>query len=185
MIYRFLIISDESDDFKRDIRIDSETTFLELHDAIIESVGYKTGEMSSFFICDEDWNKETEITLVEMDTSSEYDNYTMADTKLEDLVEEEHQKLLFVFDYMTERAFFMELGEIIPGKNLKKPECVLAVGAVPAQFIDFEDTDIIPSASTIDEDFYGDSEYDPDELGEDGFNSFGGEAPSSDPFSDF
>ena len=73
--------------------------------------------MCSFFICDDDWSKNTEITLVEMDTSSEVDNYIMEDTRLEELLEDEHQKLLFVFDYMTERCFFIELSEIITGKE--------------------------------------------------------------------
>ena len=103
---------------KREIKIDSESTFLDLQNAILDSVGYTKDQMTSFFICDDDWSKKTEITLVEMDTSSEEDSYVMADTQLEELLEDEHQKLLFVFDYMTERAFFMELREIVPGKRL-------------------------------------------------------------------
>lgn len=116
MLFRFLILSDEVDDFKREIKIDSEATFLDLHNAILDSVGYTKDQMCSFFICEDDWSKKTEITLVEMDTASEEDNYIMEDTRLEELLEDEHQKLLYVFDYMTERAFFMELREIIPEK---------------------------------------------------------------------
>lgn len=123
MVFRFLILSDEVDDFKREIKIDAEATFLDLHDAILESVGYTKDQMCSFFICDDDWSKNTEITLVEMDTTSEVDNYIMAETRLEELLEDEHQKLMFVFDYMTERAFFMELREIEPGKDLDKAIC--------------------------------------------------------------
>ena len=36
MIFKFLILSDEVDDFAREISIDSEATFLELNDAILE-----------------------------------------------------------------------------------------------------------------------------------------------------
>ena len=50
MIYRFLMLSDEVDDFKREIQIDAEATFLDLHEAIEQSVGFKPGEMNSFFI---------------------------------------------------------------------------------------------------------------------------------------
>ena len=115
MIYRFLVLSDEVDDFKRVIKIDSEATFLDLHDIILESVGYTKDQMCSFFICDDDWSKKTEITLIPMDTSSDVDNYIMESTHLDELLEEEHQKLMFVFDYTTERAFFMELRAIITG----------------------------------------------------------------------
>ena len=65
--------------------------------AILDSVGYTKDQMTSFFICDDDWSKKTEITLVEMDTSSEEDSYVMADTQLEELLEDEHQKLTFRF----------------------------------------------------------------------------------------
>ena len=128
MVFRFLILSDEVDDFKREIKIDAEATFLDLHDAILESVGYTKDQMCSFFICDDDWSKNTEITLVEMDTTSEVDNYIMAETRLEELLEDEHQKLMFVFDYMTERAFFMELREIEPGKDLDKAIVSKSIG---------------------------------------------------------
>ena len=86
MVFRFLILSDEVDDFKREIKIDSEATFLDLYNAIMDSVGYTKDQMCSFFICDDDWSKNTEITLVEMDTSSEVDNYIMEDTRLEELL---------------------------------------------------------------------------------------------------
>ena len=40
MIYRFTIISDEVDDFVREIQIDPEATFFDFHEAILKSVGY-------------------------------------------------------------------------------------------------------------------------------------------------
>ena len=50
MVYRFTIISDEVDNFRREIQIDSEATFLDLHNAILKSVGYPNDQMTSFFI---------------------------------------------------------------------------------------------------------------------------------------
>lgn len=173
MIYRFLILSDEVDDFKREIKIDSEATFLDLHNAILDSVGYTKDQMCSFFICDDDWTKRTEITLIEMDTSSEVDSYIMEETPLDELLEDEHQKLMFVFDYMTERAFFMELREIITGQDLDKPVCSKSVGQAPAQTISFDEFEAKNGSTEIGEDFYGDSEYDIDELDQNGFEGLG------------
>ena len=169
MVFRFLILSDEVDDFKREIKIDSEATFLDLYNAIMDSVGYTKDQMCSFFICDDDWSKNTEITLVEMDTSSEVDNYIMEDTRLEELLEDEHQKLLFVFDYMTERAFFMELREIIPGKDLDKAVCSRKSGEAPQQIIDFDEQMNTNSALDLDENFYGDEEYDMEDFDQEGY----------------
>ena len=53
MVYRFKIVSDEVDNFCREIEIDSDANFLELRNAILDSVGYTKDEMSSFFLCDE------------------------------------------------------------------------------------------------------------------------------------
>ena len=116
MIYRFNIVSDEVNNFKRVIEIDSDATFFDLRNAILDSVDYTKDQMDSFFICDDDWSKRIEITLTDMGTDSDVDVYLMEDTKLSDLIEEDDQKLLYVFDYLTERAFFMEMKESIPGK---------------------------------------------------------------------
>ena len=105
MIYRFTIISDEVDDFIREIKIDSEATFFDLHEAILKAAGYKDDQMTSFFICDDDWEKDQEITLEDMGSSSEEDSYIMRETRLSDLVEDEKQKLLYVFDPLAERVF--------------------------------------------------------------------------------
>ena len=131
MIYKFRIVSDEVDNFKREICIDSDASFLELHDAILDSVGFSKDQMTSFFICDDDWEKKTEITLMDMGKDSDEDTWIMASTKLSDLIEDEGQRLVFVFDYMTDRMFFMELKEIEPGKDLETPVCTRKEGNPP------------------------------------------------------
>ena len=186
MVYSFLLLSDEVDNFKREITIDSDASFLDLNNIILESVGYTKDQMTSFFLCEEDWSKTTEITLMEMDTSSEVDNYIMTETPLNSLIEEEKQKLLFVFDYFTERVFFMELVEIITGKNQKSPVCSLSIGNPPNQSISFDDNTLLnSSAISLDEDFFGDEEFDIDELDRDGFDGLDSiEDMGSNPYED-
>lgn len=176
MVYRFIILSDEVEDFRRDIKISSDATFRQLNDTILASVDYKKDEMTSFFTCDEDWEKETEITLVDMGSSSEEDNYLMDETLLEELLEDEKQKLLFVFDYLTERSFFMELREIIPGEDLDQPLVTRSEGLAPSQTTSFDDLDLnIPLATTAavgldDDDLFADDfnidDYDDEALGD-------------------
>jgi len=170
MVYRFTIISDEIDDFVREIQIDSEATFLELHEEILKSVGYSNDQMTSFFICDEDWEKEKEITLEEMDNSSEVDSWVMKDTLLSDLIEDEKQKLIYVFDYMTERSFFIELSEIITGKDLNKAICSKKAGLAPKQVADFEELTAANSSIDLDENFYGDETFDTEDFDPEGFD---------------
>ncbi|MDR1437045.1 MAG: plasmid pRiA4b ORF-3 family protein [Candidatus Symbiothrix sp.] len=172
MIYRFIILSDEADNFRRDITIDSDATFFDLHNAILDSVHYTKDQMASFFICDEDWSKETEITLVEMDSNPEEDSYVMEKVRLSDLVEDERQRLLYVFEYLTDRSFFMELREIIPGKNQAKAEVIRSDGDAPQQVSQMEDLILSTTTSTPfpEDDFFSDdvnlSEYDDEDFGD-------------------
>jgi hypothetical protein len=140
-------------------------------------VGYTKGQITSFFICEDDWSKGVEVTLIEMDTSSEEDTFVMEDTYLDDLITEEKQKLLFIFDYMTERAFFIELCEIIPRKNVSCPLVSLSAGEAPPQQIDFKEFEkkhptLIPTLAEtgVGEDFYGDTDFNADELDTEGFD---------------
>ena len=178
MVFRFLILSDEVDDFKREIKIDSEATFLDLYNAIMDSVGYTKDQMCSFFICDDDWEKEKEITLEEMDDNPEMDSWVMKDTIISELVEDEKQKLLYVFDYMTERCFFIELSEIITGKEMTGAKCTKKSGDAPKQTIDFEEMAAASSSLDLDENFYGDQDFDMEDFDQEGFD-IGGNASSS------
>ena len=170
MVFKFTILSDEVDNFVRVISIDSEATFLDLHHAILDSMKYEKNLLTSFFLCGDDWGKEQEITLIEMYTDSEYDNFVMEDTKLEDLISDEKQKLIYVFDLLNERAFYMELSEILPGIRMDKPECILSKGEAPAQTI--SDEELIAGVNVnVDENYYGDEHFDLTELEDEGFDS--------------
>jgi hypothetical protein len=164
MVFRFLIVSDEVANFKREIQISSEATFLDLHHAILDATKFTRNEMCSFFICDDDWSKKQEITLIDMGAPTDSDIFLMSDTALEELLTDEQQRMLYVFDYMTERAFFIELSEIITGKKLDQPVCTLSIGEPPVQLMSFDDLDKNVSSHVLDDDFYGDSEYNEDEL---------------------
>lgn len=172
MVYKFKLVSDEVSNFSREIEIDSNSSFLQLRNAILDSVNYSKDDIDSFFLCDDEWQKQEEITLEDMGSSSDQDIWIMEDTPLNELIEEEGQKLIFVFDYMTERSFFMEMKEAIPGKTLSEPICTVKRGNAPEQSVDLDefekqiDQTAKKQMEDIDiEEFYGDSEFDEEELG--------------------
>lgn len=174
MIFNFRIVSDEVDNFRREIQIDADMTFLDLKNIICESVGYDKNQMSSFFMCDDNWEKEQEITLEDMGSDSDEDVYLMEDTPLSDLIEDEGQRLMFTFDYMTDRSFYIEMKEIITGKSLKDPLCTLSRGQAPSQTVDMDEfeaaTDAKAAAAAaaaaedMDEEFYGSDGFNEDEF---------------------
>ena len=176
MIYRFTIISDEVDDFVREIQIDPEATFYDFHEAILKSVGYKNDQMTSFFICDDDWEKGKEVTLEEMDDNPEMDSWVMKETAISELVEDEKQKLLYVFDYITETfVSSSKLSEIITGKDMNGAKCTKKSGDAPKQTVDFEEMAAASGSLDLDENFYGDQDFDMEDFDQEGFD-IGGDA---------
>lgn len=174
MVYRFKLVSDEVDNFSREIEIDSEASFLQLRNAILDSVGFSKDELDSFFLCDEEWNKEEEITLEDMDTSSDKDSWLMESTPLYEMIEDEGQKLIFVFDYITDRSFFMEMKEAIPGRSLSEAICTLKQGKAPDQHVDIKEIekaidDKMAKDFDISDDFYNDNQYNEEDVQDFGF----------------
>lgn len=168
MVYKFRLLSDEVDDFRRDIEIDSDATFKELHNAILESVNYPDDQMTSFFICNDNWIKEIEITLEDMGSRSDEDIYVMDETVIGNIVEEEKQKLLYVFDPLADRVFFMELCKIEFGKDLSAPRCVKSVGEAPTQVLDFDElinkNTVATTSEEFGDDFYGSDDFNEEDL---------------------
>jgi len=184
IIYRFTIVSDEVDNFGMEIQIDAEATFLDLQNAMLDALKYKKDTFTSFFTCDEDWQKREEITMEAVDSAdSAYDNWVMGETRLNELLKDEKDKLIFVFDQLTDRCLFIELSEIITGKTLKKAKCTRLEGQAPPQSIDFEAFEKkITQKSAVDDVFDDDLEfadgYDPDDI--EGLNNFDGNYDNND-----
>ncbi len=177
MVYRFLLLSDEVENFERVIDINSDATFADFQVAILKSVGFSASDLTTFHICSDDWEKYQEILFMEMDSDSSVDTYLMENTRLDEFIEDEGQRLMFVFDMLTDRAFFIELKEVIAGKTLESPECVSSQGNPPVQAVAFDELldDVMnkkASSSTnfFDEDLYGDDMYNEDEFDPDGFS---------------
>lgn len=171
MLYKIRIVSDEVDDFRRDILIDSEATFMDLKDIICECTGFDPSQMSSFFICNENWEKYQEITLEDMGADMTKDLYLMADTHLADLIDDVGQKILYTFDYLGDRSLFLQVKDEEFGRDLEKPECVFSRGEAPQQILPVEEIDQLTQAKTAstsdfdtDEDFFGATGYDDEDI---------------------
>lgn len=170
MVYRFKIVSDEVDNFVREIEIDSDAQFLELRNAILDSVDYDKDELNSFYLCDDNWEKREEVALEDMGSSSDQDIWLMAETPLSELIEDEGQRMIFVFDYLTERCFFMELRKIIPGKNLEAPQCTRKEGKAPDHHMDIAAFDEIVDKRVAAQQAKNAEEFEEDEFGSDYFD---------------
>ena len=159
MIYKLTFSCEEGDpQFRRVFEADSDATFLDLHNAILKSVSYPNDQMTSFFLCDDEWQKGQEVTLVEMGSNFEYDNMVMNETRLSDLLEEKGQRLIYVFDPMFERYFFGSLKDILPG-SMNGVECVESKGKAPKQLKSEDPMAGLGKKGGSDDDFLFDDEF--------------------------
>ena len=178
MLYKIALICDEVADFFREITIDAEATFLDLNNAILEACGYDDSQITSFFTCSDTWDKEQQIVREDLGTSAEdEDVYLMASTPLRDLLEDEEQKMIYIFDPANDRIFYLELTEIVTGKTLDKAECSMSRGKAPQQLkgfdLDFntlggDSTDLDLDLDDFSTEGYNDDEFDPESFGIDG-----------------
>jgi hypothetical protein len=175
MVYKFRVILDAEEDIFRDIAILSEDTLEDLHNAIFNSFGFDGMEVASFYTCDDTWNQEDEIPMFDAgDVPGE--QKTMSDYQLEDLLDKQNTKIIYVYDFINMWTFLVELAAIEdqnPGNIY--PETIFSHGEMPDEAIEknFE--------ADMHDDIYGEFEDDLDEddldmfSGDDSFEDYGSE----------
>ena len=172
MTIRLRIISGEDEEFLRDVEISGGATFLELHNFIQKMLNFDDGQMASFFITDEDWQKNEEITLMDMNMDDSSDSLIMSETPLNKFIQTQKQRLLYVFDFFNERSLFLETYEISDA-HCMVPKLLKEQGEAPKQ-LDMSgimDENIDDASKQIDLDLsadellgFSDSDFDDDPM---------------------
>lgn len=139
-IYKFRMRSEENDNFVRDIEIQASQTFGDFHDMISECVNLNGNELASFHICDQKWNKLIEITLIEMiseageeDESTKHieETYVMHNARIRDFINEPSQRLVYEYDFLNMKTFYIELLSVFKQKDeAKYPRCTNKRGEI-------------------------------------------------------
>lgn len=174
MILKIKMVSDEVDGFLREFEIDSEATFLDLCKVILESCGYPDDQMTSFYVCNDEWERGDQITREDMGTtSSDTDLFVMGNVRLNEFLEDKGQKLEFVFDPFSERSFWLNVRDIVAGKNLKRAEVKRLRGDAPLHIAELGD--VAPVAHKVtpitedEEELFSATAFDDDDFDPEGF----------------
>lgn len=130
-IYKFRVVIDTEADVFRDIEIETDASFEDLHRSILDAFDFEEGEMASFYMSNEQWEKGLEIALMDMDDKSAMN---MKNTSLSEMVSQPSDKILYVYDFMRMWIFYVELIEIKKDKpSTIYPRVALAFGDAPTQ----------------------------------------------------
>lgn len=180
--YKFRVYYDAVEDFVRDVEILANDNFESLHKILYECIGLKGNEFASFAICDPKWNKQKEITL--MDTSEEEDietpeydeedsfsmkshlpKFVMKDAVLKNFITDPHQHILYEYDFMNPKVFYLELQKVLQTDDASLfPRCTYKSMEIPEQLKASD------CPNPEDPDFEDDIEDDDDDYCDGGYN---------------
>lgn len=141
MLLHILITSDESQDFRLELKCNSQITFFQLGDAILSALRYSKSELTSFSICNSLWVPYAEVHHFDSGlTSDELEVYLMDETSLDEFFISNGDQALFTFDMLGDRSFFLELLNIEDEDDRTAlTEVVQLSGKIPSQMSDVDE----------------------------------------------
>ncbi|MBG15426.1 MAG: hypothetical protein CL853_03635 [Crocinitomicaceae bacterium] len=110
--YKFRVVIDIEEDVFRDIVILENQNFEQLHHSIIHAFGFEGDQMASFYMSDEQWEKGEEIGLMDMSFGEESGPLSMKEVQIGSKIENQHQKILYVYDFLRMWIFYLELIDV-------------------------------------------------------------------------
>lgn len=142
-VYRFRVSFEENEDVYRDIDVKSGQTFEEFHTVIQQAFKFDNKHAASFFVSDDYWRKNQEITLRKEDLPLEPEDIKagvdpkklMSETKIAKFIEQPHQRFVYVFDPNVQWSFLIEMVKIAEeSAKTNYPAIVRSVGTAPKQY---------------------------------------------------
>jgi hypothetical protein len=145
-VYRFRVTFEDQEDVYREIEIRANQNFEELHYAILQAIGFDTQHQASFYMSDDFWRKGQEITLNPVPQDDDDDDRPawkkkqappklMKQCKVAAMVEDPHQKIVYIYDPKANWVLYLELVKIVSeDAKASYPKCIKTVGAAPKQY---------------------------------------------------
>jgi len=143
MLLTITAVSPEVEDFVIELLIESDATFEDLHHLIRQTCEWGPSEPAIFYICDERWRRRKTIP----EKSYEYD--TMDEVELGDCLEDQGQRLQYLFDPDEGRGLLLEVSRIAFSRHIDEPICRRSHGTPPALKLIKDETPKGPSREEL------------------------------------
>ena len=127
MKYNIRVILESKEDVIRNIEINSDCLLSELHYYLIECFDLNKNELASFYTTNNELEIIDEIPLISFEDRSS----NMQNTKLEVILDEHNNNLIYVYDYMKMWRFLIELKSKEEDFDFKK--CLSKIGKMPKE----------------------------------------------------
>jgi hypothetical protein len=139
MIYVFRVILDwEKDDVFRDLHLEETASLEDLHVAIVNAFVLDGQQMASFYRSNDDWDQGEEFSLMPLEDGKNSVK-GMSDWSLKEVIEQDRERFIYVYDFLDMWTFFVELMAIRePEIGELYPMLGEAVGKLPPSAPDKE-----------------------------------------------
>jgi len=111
-LYRFRVTLEDNDDVARDIDIRATHSIHHLQTAILDAMGFDRIHCSLWHKSDDFWRKGKLIANTEL-IKVESGNHPLEGFLLNKMINDPHQKFLFIYDLQNEWVFLVELMKIV------------------------------------------------------------------------
>jgi hypothetical protein len=136
-ILKFRVYFEEDDSVYRDIAIRHTQNFQDLHFTILKSFEFDNKHQATFFRSNDNWQRGREISFEKYpDRSYKAEPLIMADTTIGSEIRDPNQKFIYVYDFVRNWSFLVELINVSKEENpkLTYPYAVRAEGIAPSQY---------------------------------------------------
>ncbi len=115
----------------RDILVHEDHTLFQIHELIKQAFGFTSNEFASFVKEQEGWDNDTEYPLEDVMNTG---NPTFEKVVVSDVFSEVGDQLTYVYDYLNEWKFYLEVIEIeVKEDKIKEPKILKRFGSPPKE----------------------------------------------------
>ena len=135
-ILKFRIYFEEDDSVYRDVAVKHTQSFVELHTIILKAFEFDNKHSATFFRSNDHWQRGREISLQQYDKSYKVNPLLMAETTIGSEIKDPNQKFVYVYDFVRNWTFLVELINVSKEENpkLDYPVMIKSEGIGPSQY---------------------------------------------------
>ena len=135
-ILKFRIYFEEDDSVYRDVAVKHTQSFVELHTIILKAFEFDNKHSATFFRSNDHWQRGREISLQHYDKAYKVTPLLMAETTIGSEIKDPNQKFVYVYDFVRNWSFLVELINVSKEENpkLDYPVVVKSEGIGPSQY---------------------------------------------------
>lgn len=135
-ILKFRIYFEEDDSVYRDVAVKHTQSFFDLHQVILKAYEFDQKHQATFFRSNDNWLRGREISLEVYDKTYKVEPLLMKDTTVGSEIRDTNQKFIYVYDFVKNWNFLVELINVSKEENPKVeyPSVVRSEGIAPQQY---------------------------------------------------